>query len=79
MEYEAFIYSKETCPYCVKAKEFLDGMDIPYTEFQLAEGMTIAEFAPSDLPSGLNTVPQITINGNHIGGYDELVKWAINA
>lgn len=52
------IFSREDCIYCQRAKEFLDGMEIEYTE----------EYQPTGM------VPQIYINEDHIGGYDDLIN-----
>lgn len=70
----AFIVTKTDCPYCVKAKEFLKGYDIEYTESVLGSDVMWDE----ETRNKYKTVPQIWINERHIGGYDNLVEWAIN-
>ncbi len=64
------IYSTETCPYCVQAKKLLDSKGVTYTEIFVdknpAERDTMVEL------SGRRTVPQIFIDGQHIGGCDDL-------
>lgn len=64
------IYSSLTCPYCDHAKELLDQKGLAYKEVNVDEN-------PNDLremveKSGRRTVPQIFINGKHIGGFDDL-------
>jgi len=74
ISYFAQIVSKPDCPYCDLAKEFMLGMDIQYTEMVVGEDC-LWEDITAQLPE-VKTVPQIWINGDHVGGYDDLVKWA---
>lgn len=66
------VYSKDNCPYCVKAKALLKGYGIAYTEVTIGKDITREEFL--DLFPTARTVPQIILDGERIGGYDELVK-----
>lgn len=77
---QAEIWSKTTCPYCVKAKRLLTQLNIPFTEYvigattdQLSSDQVCAtrEQLLTRLPSA-KTVPQIWINGTHMGGCDDL-------
>ena len=68
------IYSKEPCPYCVMAKEFFKARQLAFEEIRIdldpdkrEEMMRL---------SNRRTVPQIFINGQSIGGYDDLVSLA---
>ena len=70
----AQIVSKPGCPYCDLAKDFMTGMDIQYTEMVVGQDC-VWEDITAQLPT-VKTVPQIWVNGEHIGGYDDLVKWA---
>ena len=72
--YFAQIVSKPDCPYCTLAKEFMVGMDIQYTEMIVGTDC-LWEDITAQLPD-VKTVPQIWVNGEHVGGYDDLVKWA---
>ena len=67
-------YTKSDCPYCVLAKEFMTGMEIQYVESVVGEDV-LWEDITAQLPE-VKTVPQIWINGDHVGGYDDLIKWA---
>lgn len=69
----AEIYTKPECPYCVKAKEFMQGMEIPYKETIVGADITWEELLSA--APGITTVPQIWINGSHVGGYEELITW----
>ncbi len=65
------IYTKFTCPYCARAKALLTRKGADFTEIEITmDGARRAEMiARSD---GGTTVPQVFINGVHIGGSDDL-------
>ncbi len=66
------LYTTRFCPFCVRAKMLLDAKQVAYTEvpvdFDQAERRLMATRA------GSNTVPQIWIGEQHIGGCDELYQ-----
>ncbi|MDV7339679.1 ferritin family protein [Terasakiella sp. A23] len=64
------IYTKTDCIFCQKAKELFKEQEIPYTEIDASSVDTFREMQER-LP-GVATVPQIIIDGHHIGGYDVL-------
>jgi glutaredoxin 3 len=67
------IFSTETCPFCIKAKQLLDRLNIPYEELLLDRNpAALKEF--SRATEGARTVPQIIIDGKCIGGYIELTE-----
>ncbi len=65
------IYTKWGCPYCSRALALLGTKGVPLTEYDITMGgpkrAEMLERAPS-----ARTVPQIFINGYHVGGSDEL-------
>jgi glutaredoxin 3 len=65
------IYSTDYCPYCIRAKQLLDIKDLDYTEIDVT-GDDAARLALVERAGGRRTVPQIFINGESIGGYDDL-------
>jgi len=70
------VYSKDNCPFCVKAKRLLEQMNINFIEKKIGVDVTreqLLEVAPQ-----ARTVPQIVINGKVIGGYDQLVEYVEN-
>lgn len=69
------IYSKFYCPYCKMAKATLNNLGIPYEDFDVTNN-TVLE-AEMQLRSQRTSVPQIFINGHHLGGNDDL-QAAIN-
>lgn len=62
------IYTKPNCPACVEAKQLLDGDD--YIEYDVTHAK-YKELLLERFPAA-RTVPQIFMNGVHIGGRDEL-------
>lgn len=65
------IYTTMLCPYCFHAKTLLKEKGARITE--IAVGMNpIRRAEMRSLSGGRNTVPQIFIDGSHIGGCDEL-------
>ena len=65
------IYTKFACPYCVRAKQLLDGKGVPYTEYDISMGGAKRDEMLARVP-GARTVPQILINDTPIGGSDDL-------
>lgn len=70
---QAIIWSKTTCPFCVKAKDELAARGIDYEERVLGVGWTKEQLL-ADVP-GARTVPQIFIDGVYVGGYTELLVY----
>ena len=65
------IYTKAFCPYCSRAKALLDGKQVDYEEFDIT--MDAAKRKEMlERSGGRSTVPQIFIDGKHIGGSDDL-------
>lgn len=67
---EVILYTTGYCPYCIKAKELLDRKKIIYTEIRVDLQPELREEMIQK--SGRRTVPQIFINGQAIGGCDDL-------
>jgi GrxC family glutaredoxin len=66
------IYSKSWCPYCDRAKSLLGAKGQTWTEIDVEEEADrVAEML--ERSGGRRSVPQIFIDGAHVGGYDELV------
>lgn len=72
---KAVVYSKENCMYCVLAKNLLESKQVEFEEIDapshLTEMMDAIKAAGSQPP---RTVPQIFLEGKHIGGYSELAR-----
>ena len=69
---EIEIYTQPWCPYCARAMNLLNGKGVAFKEIDAPQGS--AERAESVTRSGGRTsVPQIFINGAHIGGCDDIM------
>ncbi len=65
------LYTTMFCPYCARARSLLAKKGVDYTDIDV-----MADTAKRDemmaRSGGRQTVPQIFIDGQHIGGSDEL-------
>lgn len=68
------IYGKPQCPYCDKAKALCERKGYDYTYKSLGEDFTREEMMET-FPTA-RTFPQIMIDGEAIGGYDNFQDWA---
>ena len=67
------IYTWQNCPFCLRAKQLLNEKGVNFIENSI-DGDHNARKLMSDRADGRNTVPQIFINGQAIGGCDELYE-----
>ena len=65
------IFTKFACPYCFRAKLLLENKGAAYTETDASGGPNRDEMLSRS--NGSTTVPQIFIDGAHIGGCDDLM------
>lgn len=65
------IYGAEYCPYCIRAKRLAERKGLDY-EYILVEGATDPKLIEK-FPDA-TTIPQITIDNRHVGGYDDFNK-----
>ena len=68
------VYSKPACVYCDKAKALLTRLGSKYTEKVVTKDISLPELF-EELGKQVRTIPQITIDGKHIGGYNELTEY----
>ncbi len=65
------IYTKFFCPYCARAKKLLGEKGVDYEEYEIsADGAKREEMIQR--AGGRTTVPQVFIDGRHVGGSDDL-------
>jgi glutaredoxin-like protein len=66
------VFSREGCPYCARAKGLLHDAGIRFEELVLNR-----DYSESSIRavSGQATVPQVFINGEHVGGSEALEQW----
>jgi glutaredoxin 3 len=71
---KVIIYTKDHCPYCKMAKELLSARHIAFDEIRI----DLDESKRDEMMrlSQRRTVPQIFINDQAIGGYDDLAALA---
>ena len=65
------IYTWRACPFCIRAKQLLDRKGVNYVEHGI-DGDREGRALMASKSGGRTSVPQIFINGTHIGGCDEL-------
>lgn len=63
------LFTKPGCPFCAKAKALLSEKGLAYEEIVLGSDASITGLRAI---SGRETVPQVFIDGKHIGGSDDL-------
>lgn len=69
---EIEIYSLKGCPYCNRAKSFLKSKGFSYKEYNIGESKQKKQ-EMLERTDGAKTVPQIFVNDELIGGYDDLM------
>jgi glutaredoxin 3 len=67
------VYTTPYCGYCRAAKHLLNKKGATFTEIDVSEDLDLRQEMISRA-FGRRTVPQILINGTHVGGYDELAE-----
>ena len=65
------IYTKFFCPYCARAKKLLGEKGVQFEEYEISADSEKRE-EMIQRASGRTTVPQIFIDGRHVGGSDDL-------
>ena len=66
------IYSSSWCPSCVYAKRLLEDNNIQFEEINIEEA-DISREQLAEITGGMS-VPQIVINGQSIGGFENLLE-----
>ncbi len=66
------IYTKDWCGYCMRAKRLLQNKGVEFQEYDITLGgpQRVEMIGRAD---GRSSVPQIFIDGVHVGGSDDLV------
>ena len=65
------VYTQKICPYCVRAKALLGRKGVKYEEIDVSDDVELRA-RMVERAGGRRTVPEIFINGQIVGGYDEL-------
>lgn len=66
------VYTTSKCKYCIAAKQWLTSKNYQYQEISLDDAALREDFKSRN--PQLRTVPQIFVDGELIGGYQDLVK-----
>jgi len=64
------MYSTRFCPYCMRARRLLKNKKVEYEEILVSDDSMMR--AKMEELSERTSVPQIFINDEHIGGYDDM-------
>ncbi len=67
------LFTKPGCPHCVKAKVALDAAGLRYEVIEL--GQRGLSYSTLRAVTGQGTTPQVYVNGERIGGSEELAQW----
>lgn len=70
---KAIIWSSPNCSYCTKAKAELTKRGIEYEERIIGSGWTKEQLLV--VVPNARTVPQIFLDGNYVGGYNEIKEY----
>jgi glutaredoxin-like protein len=66
------VITKPGCPFCAKAKLLLEQNNMPYEEIVLGQDASLRSLRAI---TASEMVPQVFINGDHVGGSDDLEKY----
>ncbi|WP_105258541.1 glutathione peroxidase [Pseudoalteromonas sp. T1lg88] len=66
------LFSKPGCPFCTKAKNLLTEKGLAFEEITLGNSVSLTSLKAI---TGRETVPQVFIGGEHIGGSDDLAAY----
>lgn len=65
------VYSSLWCPFCARAKALLDRKGVEYREIDVDRDPNLRQ-QMMRRAGGRRTVPQIFVDGRHVGGSDDL-------
>ena len=66
------LFTKPGCPHCARAKALLEQHGLTFEELTLGNEISIAAMRAI---TNADTVPQVFIDGKHIGGADDLTQY----
>jgi glutaredoxin 3 len=71
-KHQVVVYSSDQCSWCTSAKEILKERNIPFKEINVQGNKKLID--EMEKLTGKRTVPQIIIDGKHIGSYLSLAS-----
>ena len=66
------LFTRVGCPHCARAKALLQEHGMSYEEIELSHAISSRSLHAI---TGADTVPQVYVGGEHVGGADELENW----
>jgi glutaredoxin 3 len=69
---EIVVYTQPFCPYCARVLRLLTDKGVPFQEIDAPSGSPARQEA-RERAGGRSSVPQVFIDGRHIGGCDDLL------
>jgi glutaredoxin-like protein len=66
------VFSKPGCPHCDRARAYLRDAGMEFEEIELGHGLSASTLAAV---AGATSTPQVFIDGDHVGGADELAEF----
>jgi glutaredoxin-like protein len=66
-------FGKPGCPHCARARKMLNDKGLRFEEIDL--GSDGISYSSLQAVSGQGTTPQVYVDGEHVGGADELAVW----
>ncbi|WP_425446760.1 glutaredoxin 3 [Dethiothermospora halolimnae] len=72
MDKKVTVYTFNTCPFCIKAKNLLDNEGIEFDEIDITTDR--GKLKELESKTGSSTVPQIFAGDKFIGGCDDLME-----
>ena len=72
LETDVSLFTRPGCGHCERAKRLLDEAGLPYEEISMGSDVTRRSLRAV---TGAETVPQVYVAGEHVGGADELSEW----
>lgn len=70
MTAEVIMYATRFCPYCMRARRLLKSKKVEFKEISVGGNNEL--WSEMERLSNRNTVPQIFIDGESVGGFDEI-------
>ena len=66
------VFTKTGCPFCARAKGMLADYGYAFEEIRLGREVTVRSVRAA---TGRDTVPQVLVNGEHVGDSEALAQW----
>ena len=74
---EATVFSTPKCSWCDKVARMLTDVEIEVNKIDITESRENVELM-TDMAGDVRTVPQVIVDGKHIGGYTETERFLNN-